>query len=371
MTPFSIIPGLAVGTPANAGGDDAAAGTDGAFADLLGPDGIGGGGFGSPQGDPLAAAVSATFADDGEAATDLLAVLAWLPWMQQQAGDSAANDAGPDHGAPQAAPSPLQALAAGDDAATPLRLAPVAIGSEDGEPETATLPAALAGSRRPAPPVTPDNALSPPQTDPQPLRSAAIAPAVATMAVEPKLRAEPPAAEPSGPEPRIDMRLSESSPAPRTESPRPAFELNLPGQTGARFTGTLQDGIESRLQWMAERGIGRAQIRLSPAELGNIEIRLETDGKQVRAEFVSSNADVRQALESQLPRLREMFLAQGMTLTHADVGQGRDSAGSGAGERDGSAHAQADGSDRADGSEQPAAQQATLRQQVGLLDEYA
>lgn len=75
--------------------------------------------------------------------------------------------------------------------------------------------------------------------------------------------------------------------------------------------------------WLAGQRIGQAEIRVVPEHLGAIDIRLQMDGNNVRAEFHSSQPEVRQALEASFPRLRDMLGQQGLQLSHAGVGQGQ------------------------------------------------
>ena len=89
------------------------------------------------------------------------------------------------------------------------------------------------------------------------------------------------------------------------------------------------DTIGSRLTWMAEQKIGHAHIRINPAELGPVEIRMRLDGERVHADFSSGHAEVRQALESSLPKLREMLATQGFALGQTDVGHHGQSRSSG------------------------------------------
>lgn len=96
--------------------------------------------------------------------------------------------------------------------------------------------------------------------------------------------------------------------------------------------GHFDEDIGDAVRWMADQKIGHAHIKVTPNELGTVEIRLRLDGDRVHADFASTQADVRQALESSLPRLREMLGQHGFQLAHADVGhqhappsQGRDS----------------------------------------------
>lgn len=82
----------------------------------------------------------------------------------------------------------------------------------------------------------------------------------------------------------------------------------------------FDQAIGARLGWLADQKIGHAHIKVTPNELGTVEIRLRLDGDRVHADFASTQADVRQALESSLPRLREMLGQHGFQLAHADVG---------------------------------------------------
>lgn len=85
--------------------------------------------------------------------------------------------------------------------------------------------------------------------------------------------------------------------------------------------GHFDDDIGDAVRWMADQKIGHAHIKITPNDLGTVEIRLRLDGDRVHADFSSAQADVRQALESSLPRLREMLGQHGFQLAHADVGQ--------------------------------------------------
>ena len=139
-------------------------------------------------------------------------------------------------------------------------------------------------------------------------------------------------------------------------------------------TPTLGDdgfdqAVGARLSWLADQKIGHAHIRLNPEDLGPVDVRLQMNGDKVHASFSSPHVDVRHALESSLPRLRELLGEQGFQLAHADVGQ----QGSG----DGSSSAQPGGTgDLAGGDGEPSRGDTTvsaaqLMRQRGLLDAYA
>ena len=95
------------------------------------------------------------------------------------------------------------------------------------------------------------------------------------------------------------------------------------------------DRFANHVSMLAGQRITQATIRVSPEHMGTIDIRLQVDGTQVRAEFHSARADVRQTLEASLPRLRDMLDQHGLQLAHAGVGQGR---GQGQGQPQGHTH---------------------------------
>ncbi len=99
---------------------------------------------------------------------------------------------------------------------------------------------------------------------------------------------------------------------PFTGSPTVTPDLNSEG---------FDDAIGARISWLADQKIGHAQIRITPHDLGQVDVKLQLNGDRVHATFTSAHADVRHALENSLPRLREMLGEQGLQLAHADVGQ--------------------------------------------------
>lgn len=320
---------------------------------------------------------------------DPLALLVWLPWMQPGSEQTtAANGADPEPlpvgglGLKQAGerlplplptPTPAPSLAAlptlppapapllpGVLAAVSLEVPPPAAPTfvlAESETDTVELPAI---------PTLPAPAKQTAQATLAALRADIIQASTQTASVERLAASAAADALDARSEPVLGSRTVELGPA------RATFELAMPAQTAQRSAADLGEAIDSRMQWMAERGIGRAQIRLSPAELGVIDIDLKMDGKQIRAEFVSNNADVRQMLESQLPRLRDMLQSHGMQLTDASVGQHKDAQAGhhGGGHAEGS-HDWAGNAGEATELDGEAAVQAVLRQRDGLLDEYA
>jgi len=123
--------------------------------------------------------------------------------------------------------------------------------------------------------------------------------------------------------------------------------------------------LAAQVQWMLGSQLQSATLRLSPAHLGPIQIRIDLQQSQINVSFSAGHADTRSALAEAIPRLREMLASGGLTLGQANVQQ----------EAPGGGHAQSQRTS-AGGSEAHAvetAQPVALAQTwaLGLLDEYA
>jgi flagellar hook-length control protein FliK len=79
------------------------------------------------------------------------------------------------------------------------------------------------------------------------------------------------------------------------------------------------DEIGTHLAIMAANGREAASLRLSPEHLGPLDIQISMKDGQANVVFGASSPETRNALEQSLPRLREMFAAQGLTLGNANV----------------------------------------------------
>jgi flagellar hook-length control protein FliK len=77
--------------------------------------------------------------------------------------------------------------------------------------------------------------------------------------------------------------------------------------------------LGGRLILMAHGNIDSASLRMSPADLGPIEVRIDMRGSDASVWFGATHADTRAALEQSLPRLRELFAGQGLSLSDSGV----------------------------------------------------
>jgi len=81
------------------------------------------------------------------------------------------------------------------------------------------------------------------------------------------------------------------------------------------------DEVGQRLSWMINHAIKSAEIQLDPPDLGPMRFHLKMEGDQVQLAIQAHHPVVRDALEQNLPRLREFLAGQGMNLVHVDVSQ--------------------------------------------------
>lgn len=77
--------------------------------------------------------------------------------------------------------------------------------------------------------------------------------------------------------------------------------------------------MSERVVWAAGQQVQRAAIQLDPPELGSLQIKLQISQDQVSVSFVSPHANVRDAVEQSMPRLRELLAEQGLNLSEASV----------------------------------------------------
>lgn len=91
--------------------------------------------------------------------------------------------------------------------------------------------------------------------------------------------------------------------------------LNLEGDAWA-------DRFAERILWASKNQLHYAEIQLDPPELGALQVRIQVHQDQAQVQFVSPHHQVREAIESSLDRLRDLFQQQGMQLSHSQVADG-------------------------------------------------
>ncbi|QJD58829.1 hypothetical protein HG264_07850 [Pseudomonas sp. gcc21] len=103
-----------------------------------------------------------------------------------------------------------------------------------------------------------------------------------------------------------------------------ARPVNAAAQTlGVPFgQHSWSEAAVEKVMWMSSQNLRSVEIMLDPAELGPLEIHIQNRGQEHQVQFVSQNPSVREALEAQMFRLREMFSQQGMDQVNVSVSDG-------------------------------------------------
>jgi len=111
------------------------------------------------------------------------------------------------------------------------------------------------------------------------------------------------------------LNPSSTAVAIRNSEPLPALPV-VPRVGSAEWSGAVGE----KVVWMANQSHQRAELHLNPPNLGPLEVRLTISNEQVSALFVSHHSAVREAIETALPRLREMLADNGIMLGNVTVG---------------------------------------------------
>jgi flagellar hook-length control protein FliK len=100
------------------------------------------------------------------------------------------------------------------------------------------------------------------------------------------------------------------------QRPAPMPQLRVDTPFGAQNWAI---DVGQRVVWMARQDMQGAQLSINPPNLGPIEVNLSVGRDHATAIFSSPHAEVREALEAALPRLREMLASAGISLGQAHV----------------------------------------------------
>ncbi len=125
---------------------------------------------------------------------------------------------------------------------------------------------------------------------------------------------QPLAARPSPTEPSTPVMAFHTTPVAARQSPE-TQHLARPLDDTAWSTD-----FGNKLVWFANNDRQAAQLTLNPPQLGSIAVSLQLDKQTASAHFVAASAEVRTAIESALPRLREMLASTGVELGQVSVG---------------------------------------------------
>jgi flagellar hook-length control protein FliK len=80
--------------------------------------------------------------------------------------------------------------------------------------------------------------------------------------------------------------------------------------------------FSERIIWMHKQVIPSAELRLNPAHLGPITIKVDVSQDQASVAFIAQHAAVKDAIEASIPKLKEMFTTQQLNLVDVNISQG-------------------------------------------------
>lgn len=82
------------------------------------------------------------------------------------------------------------------------------------------------------------------------------------------------------------------------------------------------DELNQKVVWFSGRNISAAEMHLNPAELGPIDVKISVQNDVASLTFNVSNSSVKDLLESNVVRLREMMEASGVEVGEVNIDSG-------------------------------------------------
>jgi flagellar hook-length control protein FliK len=117
----------------------------------------------------------------------------------------------------------------------------------------------------------------------------------------------------------LTARLSALSQAIGQQTPAATRMSALPGAPLALHQSGWSEAVVDKVMWLSSQNLKSAEIQLDPADLGRLEVRVDMSKDQTQVTFASPHAGVRETLEGQMQRLRDLFTQQGMNLLDVNV----------------------------------------------------
>lgn len=94
----------------------------------------------------------------------------------------------------------------------------------------------------------------------------------------------------------------------------------MQGRIDAPFgTPAWGQSMEQHVSWMLKGAHQTAELQLHPADLGPVQVVLSVENKTAELQFIAREPAVREALQNELPRLRDMLAESGIQLGQASV----------------------------------------------------
>ncbi|MNZ99572.1 Flagellar hook-length control protein [compost metagenome] len=118
---------------------------------------------------------------------------------------------------------------------------------------------------------------------------------------------------------RVDDFASRLAALTQAATPKTTNALPVNQPIAMHQSGWTEE-VVNRVMYLSSANLKAAEIQLQPAELGRLDIRINLiPDQQTQVTFMSAHVGVREALDGQMHRLREMFVQQGMGQVDVNV----------------------------------------------------
>ena len=119
---------------------------------------------------------------------------------------------------------------------------------------------------------------------------------------------------------RVDDFASRLAALTQAATPKTANVAVPVNQPIAMHQSGWTEEVVNRVMYLSSVNLKAADIQLQPAELGRLDIRVNmVPDQQTQITFMSAHPSVREALDGQMHRLRDMFAQQGMGQVDVNV----------------------------------------------------
>jgi flagellar hook-length control protein FliK len=86
-------------------------------------------------------------------------------------------------------------------------------------------------------------------------------------------------------------------------------------------SANFPQGLAERVSWVVDNNLSGAKLQVNPPQLGPIELQIAVQGDRAQVWMSTHSTVTRDALESSVPKLREMLGAQGFGDVQVDISQ--------------------------------------------------
>jgi flagellar hook-length control protein FliK len=118
---------------------------------------------------------------------------------------------------------------------------------------------------------------------------------------------------------RVDDFANRLAALTQAATPKTANALPVNQPIAMHQNGWTEE-VVNRVMYLSSANLKAADIQLQPAELGRLDIRVSmVPDQQTQVTFMSAHPGVREALDGQVHRLRDMFAQQGMGQVDVNV----------------------------------------------------